>query len=203
MGITAASLALAAPSQSGHQTVHKPETWAEFIEHHPKVSVEYRYPSLKPTKIANSSDEPTIKLPAGTAVVLRAIESLSSQSLTEASTVTFRVLNDVKVNDVVIIKAGTKAQAQVSATDKAGFVGQSGKILISDFSTRSIDGTFIPLQGTVSNQASSRIVLSGVLSFFVCPLFLLMKGKEAVIPAGTEKTVFTAADVQVKTEQVQ
>jgi hypothetical protein len=35
MGITAASLALAAPSQSGHQTVHKPETWAEFIEHHP------------------------------------------------------------------------------------------------------------------------------------------------------------------------
>jgi hypothetical protein len=110
------------------------------------------------------------------------------------------VLNDVKINDVVIIKAGTKAQAQVSAIDDAGFIGRSGKILISDFSTRAVDGGSIPLQGTVSSNASSRVVASLALSFFVCPLFLLMRGQEAIVPAGTEKTVFTAADVQVKAQ---
>lgn len=184
-------------------TQNKKETWAEFIQNHPKLSVEYQYPSLKkqqqPVQIANtSSDEPTIKIPASTAIILRVTDSLSSKNATEASTVNFIVLSDVKVKEVVVIKAGTTAKAQVSAIDKAGYVGTAGKILISDFSTRSIDGTFIPLQGTISNQASSKVVISCALSLIVCPLFLLMKGKDAVVPAGTEKTVYTASDIEVK-----
>jgi hypothetical protein len=205
MGLTGTSLTIAASPQRDSQPLGKPQTWAKFIEQHPKVTVEYRYPSFNPIKIASNGDEQqsTVKLPAGTPVVLKVLTSLSSQTLTESSTVTFSVLNDVKVNDVILIKAGTKAQAQVSTINKAGLVGQSGKILISDFSTRTIDDTYVPLRGTVSSKANSRVVLSGVLSFIICPLFLLMRGKEAIIPAGTEKTVFTAADVELKMPQQQ
>jgi len=191
-------------------TQNKKETWAEFIQNHPKLSVEYQYPSLKqeqqkPVQIANSSGDDsttTIKIPASTAIILRVTDSLSSKNATETSTVNFVVLSDVKVKDLVVIKAGTAAKAQVSVIDKAGYVGTAGKILISDFSTRSTDGTFIPLQGTISNQASSKVVISCALSLIVCPLFLLMKGKDAVVPAGTEKTVYTASDIEVKLPQV-
>jgi hypothetical protein len=189
----------ATPSKTNSKQ-RQQETWAEFIQNHPKLTVEYRYPSLqqKPIQIANDGDEPTIKIPASTAVVLRVTDSLSSKNATEASTVNFVVLSDVKVKETVVIKAGTTAKAQVSAIDKAGFVGTAGKILISDFSTRSTDGTFIPLQGTISDQASSKVVISCALSLIVCPLFLLMKGRDAVVPAGTEKTVYTASDIEVK-----
>jgi hypothetical protein len=183
----------ASASQSG---ASEQKTWGEFIDQHKTFSVEYRYPTMKKEMLA--TDNSTSKLPAGTPVILRVVESLSSGNLVEASTVSFIVLNDVTINGVVAIKAGTKAQAQVSANEKASYVGQAGHIIISDFSTRTIDGAYVPLQGTVSKQASSKVVLSGVLSFFICPAFLLIKGKEAIIPAGTEKTVYTAADVDVK-----
>lgn len=42
------------------------------------------------------------------------------------------------------------------------------------------------------------MVISVVLSVLICPLFLLMKGDDAQVPAGITKTAYTVSDVYVK-----
>jgi hypothetical protein len=48
-----------------------------------------------------------------------------------------------------------------------------------------------------SQSGKDKVLLSGTLTVFICPAFLLMKGGQAVLPAGFEKTVYTNADVEV------
>ena len=78
----------------------------------------------------------------------------------------------------------------------------SGKLTISDFHTTAIDGTYIPLSGTVSSNPEDKMVLSIVLSVFVCPLFLLLKGGEGSLPAGKIKTAYTITDISVNTNRI-
>jgi hypothetical protein len=76
-------------------------------------------------------------------------------------------------------------------------IGQPGKITISDFGVKAVDGSYVPLRATLTDEGKDRMVLSIVVSLLFCPLFLLMKGGEGQIPAGTQKTVYVAADVDV------
>ena len=46
------------------------------------------------------------------------------------------------------------------------------------------------------------MVLSIVLSAVICPLFLLMEGREAEVLAGTTKTVYTASDAYINTDKI-
>lgn len=70
---------------------------------------------------------------------------------------------------------------------------------ITDFHTTAVDGTYIPLSGSVSAKPDDKMTVSIVLSVLICPLFLLMKGDEAQVPAGTTKTAYTITDTYIKT----
>lgn len=48
-------------------------------------------------------------------------------------------------------------------------------------------------------QPDDKMTVSIVLSVLICPLFLLMKGDEAQVPAGTTKTAYTITDTYIKT----
>jgi hypothetical protein len=174
---------------------HQGSTWQEFLNKHQEIHVEYKYSVHQADKIAATGQK--VKLPAGAPVVIKFIETIKSSDATDGSSISFSVVQDVKIGDDILIKAGSMGQAQVSASEEAGRIGQAGKITISDFSVRAVDGTYIPLRGTVSGKGSDKVVTSGALSILICPLFLLMKGGEATIPAGLEKTTYTAADSEI------
>jgi len=194
--LSSTGLPAAIAASPPHHTV----TWQEFINNHPNPMVEYRYTKHQPVRLvasnlANGSQK--VRLSSGTPVIVKITEAINSGDATEGSSISFSVVQDVKVNDAVVIKAGSMGQAQITALEEAGRIGQSGKITITDFSVRAVDGSFIPLRGTITNKAADKMVTSGVLAWVICPLFLLMKGKEATIPAGLEKTTYTASDVDV------
>lgn len=168
----------------------------KFLKTNDNVTVSYSYPSMK----LAYNGEGKVALPANTPVIIQVKDTITTDKMTNGSTVNFSVLQDVKNSSGhILIKAGTPVSAQISFMEHRGRIGQSGEITISDFHTTAIDGTYIPLSGTVSAKPNDKMALSIVLSVLVCPLFLLMKGKEATIMAGTTKTAYTLVETYIKT----
>ncbi len=191
------SAVLPAFSGQASKPSKKPMTVQEFVKTHPNMTVEYRYSKHNAPQSDNLLAANKVKLPANSPVILRLNDTIRGNDSAQGSTISFTVVSDVKVGSEVLVKAGTRAKAQVSMVDDSGLIGQGGKIQISDFGTTAVDGSFVPLQGSLSEKGKEKVVLSVGLSLFICPLFLLMKGEEATVPAGMEKTTYTAADVEV------
>ena len=172
---------------------------ADFIKNNDKIEAKFSYPSMKLSSNRNGK----AVLPAHTAIMIKCDDTISTKNIASGATVNFSVVNDIKNNDgLVLIKAGTPVSAQISFVEENGLIGKSGKLTISDFHTTAIDGTYIPLSGTVSSNPEDKMVLSIVLSIFVCPLFLLLKGGEGSLPAGTIKTAYTITDISVNTNRI-
>lgn len=166
-----------------------------FLKTTDNIQASYAYPSMKLS--ANSTGKST--LVAHTPIVIRSVETISTKDIVNGSIVNFEVVSDVRDNSGnILIKSGTPVTAQITFSKPKGRIGKSGKVTVEDFHTTATDGTYIPLSGSISAKPDDKMVLSIVLSAVICPLFLLMKGNEAQVPAGTTKTVYTVSDVYIK-----
>ncbi len=96
---------------------------------------------------------------------------------------------------------GASVNANINFEAKT-YIGRSAKITINDFHTKGVDNSYIPLSTVIIEEPDDKMVLSIVLSVLLCPLFLLMKGKDAKIPAGTLKTIYTITDVYIKPQVI-
>lgn len=137
-----------------------------------------------------------LKLPAGSAVLLTLLQSIDANEVSVGQQVNAQVLQDVKINNTTLIKAGTLATAQVTKADKNGMIGQAAELIVADFYTTAVDGSRVPLMATISQDGKDKMAVS-VIGGVICLFPLLIKGGKAIIPAGTQKTVYTSADVMV------
>ena len=147
---------------------------------------------------AASTTVQTVTLPAGTPVTLALTEEISSKTASNGMEIPFQVLNDIEENDTVLIKAGTLGHAQVTNLKKPAALGKEGEITVSDFYVTAVDGQRVPLVASLSQVGEDKSGKSLALGLIICWPLLLMKGGNAVIPAGTQKTVYTAGKVKVK-----
>ena len=147
----------------------------------------------------SSSAQSTLK--SGSVITLRFVEEVKSNS--NAANVV--VANDVKVDDKIIVSAGTPVQTQVTATKRRS-CGIAGVLNVAFISTRATDGTLITLiGGSISREGKNKRGLAiglgvglGVLAWSLLSC-LVIRGGEAVIPEGTLTTnVLTANEVTIK-----
>ena len=149
---------------------------------------------------ATSAWAQMIAIPNGAVVVVKTTTEIKGNTLQVGQMITdLAVAMPVKVNDVVVIKAGTPVIAQVTTAEENGMVGQAGKISISLQSTTAIDGTMVPLTGALNTKADSEMGGTVAASVILCPLFLLNKGDEAVIPSGHQSRAMTLGKISVET----
>lgn len=175
----------------------QPTTMIEWVKAHPDATLEYTYPSMKASTGTKHLLAEATTLNNGTPVVIRILDSISSETSTSGGSISFQVVSDIKQDGELLIKAGEMGTAQVTVADDRGMIGQPGKITVSDFGVKAVDGSYVPLRATLTDEGKDRMVLSIVVSLLFCPLFLLMKGGEGEIPSGTQKTVYVAADIDV------
>lgn len=168
----------------------------EFLKTTENIAASYKYPSMK--LAANGAGKAT--LAAHTPIMIRCDETITTNNIVNGSTVNFSVINDVKDrNGLILIKSGTPVTAQISFVKDKGMIGRSGELTVTDFHTTAVDGTYIPLSGSVSAKPNDKMVCSIVLSVLICPLFLLMKGEEAQLSAGATKIAYTVMETYIKT----
>ena len=171
------------------------ETLYDFIKSTKEITASYTYPSMK---LAATSNGKTV-LNAHTPIIIRCTETISTRDIVSGGEVNFAVVSDVKdASGNLLIKAGSPVTAQISFVKKGGMIGRSGEVTVTDFHTTAVDGSYVPLSGSVSARPDDKMAMSIVLSVLICPLFLLMKGDEAQVPAGTTKTAYTISDVYIK-----
>lgn len=170
-------------------------TLSEFLRTTDDITAKYEYPGL----IAINDVAGKKVLSAHTPIIIRCEDAITTRDIVNGSEVNFSVLNDITdSNGVILIKRGTPVTAQITFAKTKGMIGRSGELTISDFHTTAVDGSYVPLSGSISAKPDDKMTVSIVLSVLICPLFLLMRGEEAKVNVGTTKTAYTVGDTYIR-----
>jgi hypothetical protein len=148
-------------------------------------------------------------VPDGTEVDLKLAETISSARAMEGQRIRFKVAKDVVVDGYVVIQTGSLAIGTVTKASPKKWAGRSGKLEMSLQNVNAIDGTKIDLSGNRGGSGESHvgrmvtgIVITSIFTFGGASLFLLMHGKDLVIPEGSGATTFTIGTAKVASSQL-
>lgn len=144
--------------------------------------------------------ENEVVLKAGTVIPLEVLSEINTGNMTTGQIIDFKVTREITVDKQTVIPFGAIAKGQVTRFEKRKGIGKGASMQIQIKSVTAKDGSEIMLTGgNMSEKGDNKLALSIVLTvLFVCPLFLLIKGKQAVIPAGTSVSATVAADTYIK-----
>lgn len=143
-------------------------------------------------------EEGVLILEKGTVIVLEFAQSLSSQMNRTGEEVHYRVVEDMKVDGVVVIAAGADAFGEVVHARPAKGWGKSGKLEVSVEKVTAVDGSTVKLAASFedSKSWSGAKTIVGVAAFGA--LFGGgMKGKKVNINEGHKLEVFIAEDTEI------
>lgn len=140
-----------------------------------------------------------VVLKGGTPISLELLGNVSSAA-NIGDTVDFRVVSDIKADNVVVIPAGSIAKGQISAVKSRGLLGQEGEVTVQIKSVTAIDGTRVALAGaSMSAAGDSKLVVSIIVT--LCCLFgFLIKGTDGVIASGTVFDAIVAGNTDITIE---
>lgn len=143
-------------------------------------------------------------LPDGTPVHLRIGRTVSSHDARVGDTVDFEVLEEIKVNDLVIVKKGALAIGTVTDAQAKRRLGRGGRLVINIDYVRLADGEKTALRAIQGGKAgghgtavTTSVVATSLVFWPAAPLFLLIHGKDLVIPQGTPVTAYINGDFPV------
>lgn len=156
-----------------------------------------------PVANANPLPQPHTLLD-GTPAKLRLSQTISSADAKVGQEVPFEVVEDVKVDDVVVLPKGATAIANVTEAEHKRTMGRAGKLNISISYARLADGEKAALRAVKDSKGGGHVgamtgamVATSIVFFPAAPLFLFMHGKDVTIPQGTEITAFVEGDMHL------
>ena len=148
-----------------------------------------------------------VTVPKETLVRIKLLSELDSSKNKVGDPVRYRVMEDVVIKDRLVIAAGTEGVGKVREVTNAKRLGQDGRLVV-DFGTLSaIDGSPVALvmeeKATEKNKSLELAAGAGMVGAILLsnPIGLagawFVKGKDVVIPMGTEFYVEVMRDAQV------
>ncbi len=137
----------------------------------------------------------------GTPVKLVLAETISSADERVGNVVSFEVVEDVRVGDVVVIPRGSTAWATVAAAEAKKRMGRGGKLDINIDKVRLADGEKVLLRavkdgtgGGHQGAMAGAMVAAGGVVWPAAPFFPFMRGRDISIPKGTQITAYIQGD---------
>lgn len=136
-----------------------------------------------------------VKLVGGTPVQLRMLRTVSSETASDGDTVDFEVLEDIKVDDLVVIPRNAPAVGSITDTEHKKKLGRGGKInLRADF-VRLPSGERVRIRAVREEKGQRASTTSSVVHYATTgPFGLLVHGKDAKVAAGTEVAAVVDGD---------
>ena len=150
--------------------------------------------SQQPT---TSSTANKFVLDDGTPIKLRLNRNLSSADAKTGDNIDFEVLEEVKVNEVVVIPKGNLAIGTITDAEHKRRMARGGKLDIEIDYVKLADGEKAALRavketkgGGHTGAMTGAIVATSLVVWPAAPFFLFMHGKDTTIPKGTEITAY-------------
>lgn len=164
----------------------------------PQLTVQ---PLLAASPMSAAPETIEVVVPDGTEFTVVTTDEISSKTATEGDPITFKVDEDVKVNDHIVIAKGTVVKGSVTSAKKSGFFGRGGNLGIRIDSVMAVDNQKIKLRAAKGKEGSDKTGTTVALVVLFGPLGFLKHGKNAIIKPGTQIKVFTDEEkkVQAKT----
>jgi hypothetical protein len=131
------------------------------------------------------SSPATVVLHANSPVLLRILETLTSDTSTAGMKFKLEVTDDIAVDTTVVIPAGSEAIGEVIHAAKAGMLGKAGELSISARYV-TVGDRRIKLRAALGSAGQSRTNVAMFVPF--------VRGKQLVVPVGTELIAKVAAD---------
>ena len=148
-----------------------------------------------------------VKIPNGVAIEVEAPFTVISQHVKKGDAISFRVVNPVKVDGVVVIAAGATATARVVKASRGGHFGRAGRLAWAMQDVAAVDGTRIPLQSSgriVGDSKGAKVATQMIITAAVMPLIApvallygFKRGENAILPAGKRFEVLTQGGAEV------
>ena len=140
----------------------------------------------------------------GTPIKLRISQTISSADAKVGQEIPFEVLEDIKVDDIVVLPKGASAIGTVTDANPKRSMGRAGKLDISISYARLADQEKAALRATKNVKGGGHVgamtgamVATSIVFFPAAPLFLFIHGKDITIPQGTEITAFVQGDMRL------
>jgi hypothetical protein len=121
-------------------------------------------------------------------------QDLSSKTSSEGDPITFTLVDDLKVGNVVVAKAGAKAVGEVTKAEKSGMMGKAGELNMR-LDYMKVGDTKIKLRGTKGKEGQSGTTGAIVLTVLFGPIGLIKHGKNVEIKQGQSLHAYVADDV--------
>ena len=145
----------------------------------------------------------------GTPVRLRLTRNLSSADAKTGDTVDFEVLEDVKIDDLLLIPRGNTAIATITDAEHKKRMARGGKLNVNIDYVRILNGDKIALRAVKESSGGGHtgamtggMVATAIVFFPAAPFFLFMHGKDTVIPKGTEITAYVDGEIKLNREKL-
>lgn len=164
--------------------------------------------AASPAAVAAPAAQPLrVKSPKGTPLDVEMAYTISSQEVRAGELISFRVVNPVLVDGVVVIAVGATATGRVVKSSRGGHWGRAGRIAWTMRDVTAVDGTRIPLASTgrivgdsKGAKVATKMILTGALMPLIAPVALLhgfKRGENAFIPAGKRFEMSVSSDATV------
>jgi hypothetical protein len=153
--------------------------------------------SLGSFAIAQDKPSDSFVLENGTPIRLRLGRTVSSEDSHVGDKVDFEVLEEVRINDVLVIRKGALALGTITAAEPKRRMARGGKLGINIDDVKLVSGEKAALRAVKDVKGGGHtgamvggMVATGLLFFPAAPFFLFMHGHEITIPKGTETTAY-------------
>jgi len=162
-------------------------------------------PSQTPPPTPAAATSPKgFMLEDATPVRMRINRTVSSADAHVGDTVDFEVLEEVRVNGVLVIAKGGLAFATVTEAQAKRRMARGGKLDINIDYVRLVDDEKAALRAVKAVQGGGHtgamtgaIVATSLVFLPAAPFFLFMHGKDISIPKGTEITAYANGDMKL------
>jgi hypothetical protein len=129
-------------------------------------------------------------LKEGADVQLKFAQDLNSKTANDDDTVSLVLDQDIKVGDVVVVKAGARAVGTITHAKKAGMMGKAGELNMKlDYLI--LEEGHLRLRGTKGKEGEGKVGETVALTVLFGPIGLIKHGKNVEIKQGTPLLVYT------------
>jgi hypothetical protein len=118
-------------------------------------------------------------------------QAISSKDAKVGDIINFKVIEQVKKDDLILIDTGTIVTGEVIEAEKSRSLGKGGKLDFIINTVTAVDGQLIKVRVS-SKKMTGQKTTGGVVAAAIIfsPLALFLKGKNVVIEAGKEFLVY-------------
>ena len=136
-------------------------------------------------------------IPKGTVLSVELTKELSSKKAKVGDSVPLKLVENLIVNEVIVVPAGSEVKGVVTKARRAGGLGRGGQLEFSVVSVKTINGVEIPLEYIKGEHAAGD---GGAVAVFAAVSIIggiFMKGKNVVYNEGLRFNAEVTADTDL------